>query len=106
MNRQQIRRFANCNIANHENHVSQRGFDKTMKEEDIIRIAIENWCPIIVKNGKNGRWYLRGRGKTTEFLQSQLEQNAGNHRDGVYCLWLSDELLEFGVGIDNVCQLR
>jgi len=102
MNRQKILRFGKCSVLNRINDVSARGFDRNHTEEEMIRIAIQNWCPIIVKNGKSGKWYLRGRGRSTEFLQSKIDEEVGNHRDGVYCLWLPDELLEFGVTIDGV----
>ena len=102
MNRQKIHRFANCEILKELNDVESRGYDSAKTEEEMIRIAIENYCPSVVKNGKKGKWYLRGRGRTEEFLQNRIDENRDKHRDGVYCLLLPDEWMEFGVGIEKV----
>lgn len=54
----------------------------------MIDLAIKNECPIIIKNGINGKWYLKGKGKSIEYLKSKIEEKLGKSRDGVFCLLL------------------
>ena len=83
-----ITKYNNCDILIgwYYCNVAPLGFDKTKTIGEMIDMAIENNCPIIIKNGNNGKWYLKGQGKTIEYLKEQINENIGNHRDGVYCL--------------------
>ena len=80
--------FDKCDILIHKNDIEYRGFDKTKQENEMIKLAIENDCPIIIKNGYNGKWYLKGKGFSKENLMTMINQAVGNSRDGVYCLLL------------------
>jgi hypothetical protein len=53
----------------------------------MVDLAIQHKCPILIKNGKNGKWYLKGQGKTMEFLRSEIARKQGLSREGV-CCWL------------------
>lgn len=54
-------------------------------EGEMIDLAVKNGSHIIVKNGK---WYLKGKGKSIEYLKSKIDENVGKFRDGVFCLLL------------------
>ena len=69
MNYTRITRYDKCDILLH-----------------MIDIAVLHNCPIIIKNGKKGKWYLKGKGKSTEYLKSEINKQIGKSRDGVFCL--------------------
>jgi hypothetical protein len=70
------------------NNVCITGFDKNMTRDEIILLAIYHNCPIIVKNGRRGKWYLKGQGKSFDDLKREMETRPANERDGVYCILL------------------
>ena len=43
---------------------------------------------LIVKNGDNGKWYLKGKDKSLEYLRGKLDEKIGRARNGVFCLLL------------------
>jgi len=69
MNYTKITRYIKCDILLHKNDVEWYGFDKTKSEGEMIDLAVKNECPIIIKNGKNGKWYLKGKGKNNRFFK-------------------------------------
>ena len=83
-----ITRYLNCDILFHKNDVEWYGFSKNMTEEEIIVLAQEKGCHVITKNGRNGKWYLKGKGKTIEYLKERLDAKSGQARDGVFSLLL------------------
>tara|TARA_B110000971_G_C20000718_1_gene496690 strand:+ start:617 stop:1426 length:810 start_codon:yes stop_codon:yes gene_type:complete len=85
-----ITRYHKCDIlqATSYNNINSKGFDKNISEDEIILKAIEYNCPVIVKNGHDGKWYLKGHNKKYEFLQKKINKNLNKSRDGVYCLLL------------------
>jgi hypothetical protein len=80
-----ITKFNNCDILIGNNNVERLGFDKTKTLGEMIDLAINNNCPIIIKSGLNAKWYLKGQGKNIEFLKEKINQNIGQHRTGVCC---------------------
>lgn len=72
------------------NDVEEKGFPKTHTLEQMMTMAIEHKCPIIIKNGTNGKWYLKGKSKSLDELKHLIAMNRGLSRDGVDCY-----LLEF-----------
>ena len=54
----------------------------------MIDNAINNDCKIIIKNGYNGKWYLKGKNKEIEDLRLKINENINNHRNGVCCYLL------------------
>ncbi len=93
-----ITKFECIDILNKKNDIEPNGFDKNLTKNEIINLAIKYNCPLIVKDGNKGKWYLKGKGRTTNYLKSKINKkyakiNSGSIkpiRDGVYCL-----LLEF-----------
>ena len=83
-----IERYHNCDIMIHKNDLGPYGFAATYTEEEMIALAMKHGSRIVVKNGKKGKWYLKGMGKSTEYLQTQIDKKIGKFRDGVYCLLL------------------
>jgi hypothetical protein len=81
-----ITRFLKCDILISQNDVELYGFPKSKTEGEMIDLAIEFRCPIIVKNGIKGKWYLKGKGKHIIELKSKIDKNLGKSRDGVFCL--------------------
>jgi hypothetical protein len=70
---------------NGNNNVEMFGFDKNKTLGEMIYIALLHKCPIIIKAGKNAKWYLKGRGKTLEFLKNKIELNKGTKREEMTC---------------------
>ena len=81
-------RFLKCDILINKNDVDWYGFEKTKTEGEMIDLAVKNDCRIIIKNGTNGKWYLKGKGKPIEYLKSKIAERLGKSRDGVFCLLL------------------
>ena len=54
----------------------------------MIDLAVKHGCPIIIKSGKNGKWYLKGNGYTIKHIKNEINIKSGKFRDGVYCLLL------------------
>lgn len=88
-----ITRFPRCDILIGRNDVERLGFDKNISEDEIIELAVKHGSNVIVKNGNNGKWYLKGNGIPIEVLQQKIEKNIGKYREGVYCILLEDVLL-------------
>ena len=97
-----VERFQQTDILIGRNDVEKYGFAKTISEEEMIQLAIKHGCPVIIKNGKKGKWYLKGRGITHEALRQKIANNLGEKREGVYTILLSDRLFSFGITIDEV----
>jgi hypothetical protein len=49
-----------------KNDVEPLGFDKNKSLGEMINIAIQHHCCVIVKAGKNAKWYLKGQHKNYE----------------------------------------
>jgi hypothetical protein len=60
-----------------QNNVERLGFDKNKTLEEMLALATEHKCPLIVKDGR-GKWYLKGQGKTYEEIVEGLNQNKEN----------------------------
>jgi len=61
-------------------------FEKTKTLDEMKALAVKNDCRIIIKNGDNGKWYLKGKGKPIEYLKSKIDKRLGKSpRDGVCC---------------------
>ena len=88
MNYSKITRYLRCDILLHENDIEYYGFDKNNTEGEMIDLALKNDCPIIIKNGKKGKWYLKGKGKTIDYLKNKIDNYIGKSRNGVFCLLL------------------
>lgn len=72
-------------------HTGQKyGFNKNLSEVEMINLALYYQAPIIIKAGKNAKWYLKGKGYDLNKLKKMINNNIGKYRDGVYCI-----LLEF-----------
>jgi len=60
--------------------------------EDIIKIAKAQDCRVITKNGKRGKWYIKAKGKSREYIMEKIIIKKGKAREGVFTIVL-DELL-------------
>ena len=60
-----------------QNNVERLGFDKNKTLEEMIELATEHKCPLVVKDGR-GKWYLKGQGKTYEEIEAALNRNKEN----------------------------
>lgn len=78
--------FPRCDILVGRNDVQRLGFDKDMTDSQIIALAIKHNSPVIVKNGRNGKWYLKGNGMDMDLLKEKLQEQRGKSREGVYCM--------------------
>jgi hypothetical protein len=73
---------------NGNNNVERLGYDRNNTLGEMIDLALAHKCPIIIKSGRNGKWYLKGQGKTNEFLKDQIQRKTGTRREGVICYFL------------------
>jgi hypothetical protein len=97
-----VERFQKCDILIGRNDIEKYGFAKTISEDEIIRLAIRYGSPVIVKNGKKGKWYLKGQGISHEALRQKITSNLGEKREGVYTILLPEHLFSIGITIDDV----
>jgi hypothetical protein len=70
------------------NDIEPYGFDKSKTLGEMIDIAIENGCPIIIKAGADAKWYLKGKGRTIEYLKIKIVLCTGKERDDVVCFFI------------------
>ncbi len=56
MNFNKITKYDNCDILRNQNDVEYYGFDKNKTLGEMIDLAINNKCKIIIKGGFNGKW--------------------------------------------------
>ncbi len=87
MNFVKISKYDNCDILRgwNCNNVQSNGFDKNKSLGEMIDMALNNNCKIIIKSGYNGKWYLKGQGKSINYLKIKINQNIGRFHDGVTC---------------------
>jgi hypothetical protein len=67
---------------------SKEGLSKNLSEEEVINMAMLGGYKIVTKNGKNGKWYLKGRDKEFQILKEEIDSKLGSAREGVYCILL------------------
>ncbi len=85
MNFKNIICYEYCDILYGKNDIELYGYDKNKTIGEMIDLAALNQCPIIIKNGLEGKWYLKGKGKTVEYLKNKIEEQKGKSRYGVRC---------------------
>ena len=83
-----IQRYSNCDILIGSNNVEKYGFDSHKTEGEMIDLAVKHRCPVIVKDGPTGKWYLKGQNRSIEYLKHKISMASGKSRDGVFCLLL------------------
>ncbi len=82
-----ITRYHNCDILVDWGK-SKEGYPANMTEGNMIDLAVAGGFKIIVKNGKKGKWYLKGKDRSIDELKEKIGSNIGKFRDGVFCLLL------------------
>lgn len=82
-----ITRYNNCDILVDWGK-SKEGYPANMTEGNMIDLAVAGGFKIIVKNGKRGKWYLKGKDHSIGELKEKINTNIGKFRDGVFCLLL------------------
>ena len=90
MNFNRITKYNKCDILKHNNDIESHGFDKNKTLGEMIDMAINNDCRIIIKDGFNGKWYLKGQHGNIDFLRLKINNSIGLSRDGVYCILLEE----------------
>lgn len=65
------------------NNVEPKGFPATYTYDEMQAKALENNCPILVKGGVNGKWYLKGQGKSMDVIRQEIRHKHGKARKGV-----------------------
>jgi hypothetical protein len=72
-----IKLFENKCVGQRDNEVEPYGFSASYSFTDILRIAIENECNIIVRCGQ-GKWYLKQ--KDYKLTKTKLMMNECHNR--------------------------
>ena len=89
------KQFLNCDILIGSKMVEKYGFDKNYTKEEIVALAIQHQCPIIVRAGPNAKWYLKGNGCTESFLMRKINEDhrkreeKGVKKNGTYVILLT-----------------
>jgi hypothetical protein len=81
--------YDKTDIFYHKNDVQKRGFDASTPQHIIIQKAIEHGCPVVVKNGKRAKWYLKGKGLSYDEVTLAIEEKKGIKRDGVFTIHIT-----------------
>ena len=83
-----ITRYIRADILINRNDVEIKGYPKEKTEGEMIDLAILHGCKIIVKSGKNAKWYLKGKGRTIEVLKRMIANavDSGKYNEHVFCL--------------------
>jgi len=82
-----ITTYLRRDILINKNDVEDLGFPATRTVGEMIDLAIQHGCKLIVKNGKNGKWYLKGKTRSIDYLKEKLTSpTLQEKREGVYCL--------------------
>jgi len=68
----EVTKYRATDVFRNKNDVSQLGFDKNKSYDEMLKIAIENKCCIIVKDG-SGKWYLKGQDMDFEIVKKHVE---------------------------------
>ncbi len=74
--------YEKTDILHHKNDIQEFGFSKDKSFGEMIDLALKYECPLIVKAGKNAKWYLKGNGRNIDDLKIMLEKNKGKKREG------------------------
>jgi len=64
--------FKNSDILKGMNNIESHGYSRNMSLEEMIPIAIEYRCPVIVRGGTNAKWYLKCQGKTEGYVREKI----------------------------------
>ena len=64
--------YNNSNIQHPKYLNSDKGFDKNLKLEEMLILAKELNANIIIKAGKNAKWYIKKCNK--EFIEKEIEK--------------------------------
>jgi len=79
MNFKSIKLYENSDVfAFSLGNVEYYGYSSSKTIGEMIDIAIQNNCKIIMKQGK-GKWYLKGQDKEYDNLKTKLETNNGKY---------------------------
>ena len=73
--------FIASNITStHDSRVGKDGFDKNLSLEEVIQIAKDTKSNVIVKAGKNAKWYLKripdSDASNTQYLKELFESQS------------------------------
>ena len=88
MSYKSITRFERSDCLINCNDIELLGFDKTKTQGEMIDLAVQYGACMIVRNGDNGKWYLKGLGRDSGVIREKLERNVGKYREGVYSLFI------------------
>jgi hypothetical protein len=86
-----IDKFEKCDILIGQNDIEKYGFPKDKTIWEMVALAQKYKCPIIVKAGKNAKWYLKGKCKEVTFLRETIQHNIGNYPNGFVCYLITQK---------------
>ena len=83
--------YKETDILHNKNDIEKFGFSKHKTLGEMIDLAFKYKCPIIIKAGKNAKWYLKGNGRNIDELKKLLEKNEGTKRKGINAYLINDK---------------
>jgi hypothetical protein len=84
----QVKTYNKTDVFHCGDDVEKYGYSKEKTLGEMIDLAIQHKCPILVKAGKNAKWYLKGHKRTTDQILTALQEKEGKSRDGVVTYYI------------------
>ena len=91
-----ITRYLKCDIDRSYGDIQPLGYEKTKTEGEMIDLACLHGCKVIVKNGINGKWYLKGKTKTA-YVQATEKYGKNTINIGIGLIFISLSLAGGGL---------
>ena len=84
-----ITTFDKCDFYIGKNEIERLGYSGKTSMGHIIDLALEHKCRVIIKNGVNGKYYLKCKDMSYNDVLLLAEAKEGQMRDGVLCYVLN-----------------
>jgi hypothetical protein len=79
-NLKSVNLYEKCDPFYGTNNVEFYGYHRDTTLGEMVDKAIAYNCNIIQKNGKKGKWYLKGQGKEYDVSKEEIEKKVGNNK--------------------------
>ena len=84
-----ITTFDKCDFYIGKNEIERLGYSGKTSMGNIIDLALEHKCRVIIKNGVNGKYYLKCKDMSYNDVLPLAQAKEGQMRDGVLCYVLN-----------------
>ena len=84
-----ITTFDKCDFYIGKNEIERLGYESNTSMGHMIDLALEHKCRVIIKNGVNGKFYLKCKDMSYNDVLTLAQAKEGKMRDGVLCYVLN-----------------